>query len=175
MESAISLLVQIRQAHERQKELSAVLTKHALELTKIKNTIQIVRDEKVLQTAAIVGELVEMDKIANRLVMALRAIGNAKGRALQFIHQLVHGSDDESTLVKIMDEINRSQSNLGLHISVAHVGLTRTLQNAMLVNTTIVERIDAVIQSVLGEGQGLRIATIIGNRPVQGSANLNQQ
>jgi len=167
LESAIGLVAQIREAHERQKELSAVLDRHTLELTKTKNTIQIIRDEEALQTAAVAGELVDMDKIANRLVVALKALRSDKGWKSQFLHQLVHGAKDESDLAKIMEELSREKTNLGLRISVAHVGLTRNLQNTMVVNTAIVERIEAVIQSVLGEGQGLKIAGLVRNRPVQ--------
>jgi len=172
LEAAIGLVAQVREAHERQKELSAVLDKHTLELTKTKNTIQIVQDEEALQTAAVASELVDVNKIVNRLVMVLKALRTDKGWMSRFLHQLIHGSKDEVDLAKIMDELSRAKSNLGLRISVAHVGLTRNLQNAIVVNTAIVKRIDAVIQSVLGEGQGLKITSLIHNRPVQGAVNL---
>ncbi|KFY97525.1 hypothetical protein V498_02017 [Pseudogymnoascus sp. VKM F-4517 (FW-2822)] len=166
-ESAFRLVEELRRANERRKDLLTVLDKHTRELTKTKNIIQTVKDEEALQTAGVAFELVEMDNITRRLVAALDALQNDKGRALQILHQLAHGSKDEDNLATIMRELSRAKSDLELRINVAHVGLTRTLQNTLIANTTIVERVDVLVQSVLGEGRGLKIATLLQNRPVQ--------
>lgn len=145
-----------------------MLDKHTLELTKTKNTIKLVVDEEALQTAAVAAELVDMDSIAERLVADLKALQSDKGRVSQFLHQLVHGPKDESNLAGIMSDLSRAESNLALRINVAHVGMTRTLHNTMVANTAVVERVDALVQSVLGGDRGLKIAMLLRNRPVQG-------
>jgi hypothetical protein len=171
LESAISLVRQAREAHQRQKELSTLLDRHQHELEITRNIIQMVKDEEALHTAGVASELVELDKVAGRLVAALGNLRSNRGRVAQFFHQLVLGEKDEGDLTRLMAELERAKSNLGLRICVAQVGLTRGLDETLVVNTNMVERIDAAVQSVLGEGKGLEIAKAVRDRPTNGACS----
>ncbi|OBS23232.1 hypothetical protein FPOA_03785 [Fusarium poae] len=164
VETAVGLLGRLRDAYERQTELSSVLDTYRRELNSTKNILQIVRDEEALQTAAVANELVEIESILKRIVELLKALNEEKGAVRQFTHQLVHGSRDERKLSDIFGELGRAKFNLMMRIQAAHVGLTRSLDNSIAINTSIVERVNSLLEPVLGEGQGLKIAKFLRDR-----------
>lgn len=73
------------------------------------------------------------------------------------------------TLAAIMEEVARAKSDLSLHIQVANVGLTKTISDGLAVNAGLVRRVDSILQQVLGKGQGLEIAKLLGDEPTQGT------
>jgi hypothetical protein len=67
-----------------------------------------------------------------------------------------------------MDEFIRAKSNLSMHAQVANVGLIRTVEDIVVVNTAIVDRINLLLQQVIGEGRGLKNADLLKNRSPRG-------
>jgi hypothetical protein len=55
-----------------------------------------------------------------------------------------------------MDELTRAKSNLSMHAQVANVGLTHTVEDIVVANAAIVDRINLLLQQVFGEGRGLK-------------------
>lgn len=125
-----------------------------------------------MRTAGVASELVELEAIGARLVACLQNLepGN-KGPMRQVTHQLLHGSKDEQTLTDIMDELTRAKTNLSLRLKVANVGLTRTVENTIVANTAVVERINNLLEQVFGEGRGLKIAEMLRSRPPRGMSD----
>lgn len=128
--------------------------------------IQLVKDEKALQTAAVASKLANIESIGNKLMEILHTLSPGdKGSMRQFGHQLVHGSRDEKTLGEIMNELSGAKESLSLRIQVANVGLSRTANGALVANAAVVERIDLHLQQILGEGRGLKIAELLKRQP----------
>lgn len=85
------------------------------------------------------------------------------------MRQLIRGPRDNARLNGIMHDLHLAKGSLILKIQVAHVGLTRSVGDAVLVNCEIVERVNAVLQQILGEGKGLRIADLLRDGVPQGA------
>ncbi|KAM5344946.1 hypothetical protein ACJ41O_010808 [Fusarium nematophilum] len=168
LEMSFRLLDRLLDAYEGQKELAQVLTSHRAELQNVNTAIKLVRDEDALQTATVTAELVEMEKIAKRLVELLRELSRSRSTSGQFIHQLIYRSRDEEKLKKIMQELSRSHEHLALRIHVAHVGLTKTLSEQMVVDAEVVQRIDKLLQEVFTKGRGLQMIEFLRSRNLQG-------
>ncbi|RGP69895.1 hypothetical protein FLONG3_7651 [Fusarium longipes] len=164
VETAVSLIGRLRDAYDRQTELSSVLDTYRRELISTRDILQIVRDEDALQTAAVGNELVEIENVSTKIVELLKTLTQEKGSVRQFTHQLVHGSRDERKLSDIFEQLGRAKFNLMMRMQAAHVGLTRKLDNSIAVNTSIVERVNRLLEPVLEEGQGLKIAKFLHDR-----------
>ncbi|GAB1318266.1 Fungal N-terminal domain-containing protein [Madurella fahalii] len=173
VESAISLAARLREARQRQKGLAGVLDRHAQELVETQRMVALVRNEEALQTAAVAAELVALEVVAKSLVNILTRIqtsvgDNRKQRGFaQFFYQLAHGSRDEADLRTAMEDLGRVKADLGLCISVAHVGLSRGMQDTLVLNTHLLERVDSAVRAVVGDGQGLLIGKLARGRPVR--------
>jgi hypothetical protein len=168
VETAIGLLGRLRYAYDRQAELPTVFNTYNRELTSTRNIIQIVRDEQALQTIAVASELQEMSTVLERLVDVLRVFNDEKSSIRQFAHQLVRGSKDTRNLGDAIEDLGRVKFNLMLRIQAAHVGLTKSLDNSIAVNTNAVERVNNLLEPVLGEGRGLHIANLLRDRHARG-------
>jgi len=165
---ALAIVERIRKAHERQKYLAPALSGYRNELRSINEIIQIVKDEKELQTAAVVSEVVKVEAVAARLVDCLKTVDpETRGSTRQLARQLVQGSKDEKALADVMDELSRAKSSLTLHIQAANVGLTRTVGDTILANAKVINRMNVVLQKVFGEGRGLKLAELLKNRSAE--------
>lgn len=137
--------------------------------------VVLVRNEEALQTAAVAAELVALEGVAQGLVATLTRIQTSVGdsgkqrRLTQFFYQLAHGSRDEADLHAAMEDLGRAKADLGLCISVAHVGLSRGLQDTLVLNTRLLERVDSAVRAVVGDDQGLLIGKLARGRPVRGT------
>jgi hypothetical protein len=70
-----------------------------------------------------------------------------------------------------MDELTRAKCNLSLRIQVANVGPTGTVEDIVVANAAVVDRINLLLQQVFGEGRGLKIAELLKNRSPRGMSN----
>jgi len=164
------VIKRVRTAYERQRELASVLDSYNDELVTIRDVLQIVRDEESLRTAAVASQIDGIESLARKLNICLQALDpGPKGFVRQLTHQLAHGSKEEKTLADIMDALGHAKSDLSLHVQVANVGLIRTVGDKLFANAEVIGRVDLVLQQVFGEGRGLKIAALLGNRPTQGT------
>ena len=67
-----------------------------------------------------------------------------------------------------MQKLDRAKSNLGLCLQVSSVGLKQTPGNGFVAETEKIKRISALLEKILGAGNGLKIAQLIQNRASQG-------
>ncbi|KUI67681.1 hypothetical protein VM1G_03592 [Cytospora mali] len=162
VETVIRLLAALQKAQERQNDLPRLLDAHSRELQNTKQIVNIVMDEEALHIDTIVSDLTEIDGYGTKLKDCLLKLQKERTPLKQYTHQLLKGSKNMSKLSGIMDGLNIAKGNLILKIQVAHVGMTRAYGNAVLVNCEIVERVNALLQQILGEGKGLKIADLIG-------------
>ncbi|KXX76194.1 hypothetical protein MMYC01_208624 [Madurella mycetomatis] len=173
VESAINLAARLREARQRQKDLAGVLDRHAQELAETHRMVALIRNEEALQTAAVATKLIAMETVAQGLVATLTRIHTSVGdngkqrRLTQFFYQLAHGSRDEADLQTAMEDLGRAKADLGLCISVAHVGLSRGLQDTLVLNTHLLERVDSAVRTVVGNDHGLLIGKLARGRPIR--------
>lgn len=160
IETAVALLGRIRKAYSRQKELTALLANHISGLERINATIRLVRDEDTLQTATVTAELLDMENLAKQLVALLDNLSRDRSGPAQLLHQLVHGSNDEQKLDIIMKHLGRAQDHLALRVQVAHVGLTKSLGDKMLMQAEAVARVDDLVRQVFDDGGGLQMVRL---------------
>ncbi|QYT00292.1 hypothetical protein H0G86_007381 [Trichoderma simmonsii] len=177
VESAISLAARLREAQQRQQGLAGVLDHHGQVLVETQRIVTLVKEEEALQTAAVAAELVTLDMVVKGVVDVLTRIqtngqGKRSGRVPQIFYQLTHGSRDEADLRGVMENLGRAKGDLGLCISVAHVGLSRGMQDTLVLNTRLLERVDSAVRAVVGNDQGLVIGKLARGRPVQENGTL---
>jgi len=173
LEVAIHTIKRVRKACERQRNLTEVLDKQTIKLKEIRKIVQMIEKEDALQTANVVIEVNKLQVIETELLQCLKKLNSTStGTIQQLAHQFAHGSKDEKTLADIMDDLDRAKSNICLCIQLANVGLTRTINNTVLANAKVVNRIDNLLVRVIGEGRGLKIAGLLKYRTPQGSSNI---
>lgn len=137
--------------------------------------MQVVHSEQSLQTAAITSQLQKVEGLSQELLILLKQVDlGEKSTPRQIFHQLTCGSKEEQDLDNIIKRMNSMKTNLLIHIQVAGVGLMIDKHNNLVANSTIINRVDHVIQEVLGDGRGLKIAGLIKNQPVQGKYSTNR-
>jgi hypothetical protein len=167
LEQTISIVGRIIKAQERQKSLVGVLESHNKELASTKEVAQLIVDERALRTAAVASQLVKIDNIAQKLVEHLCKMDPGQSSSMRRLaHQLVHGSKEEKALSDLMSELESAKSSLVLHIQVAHVGVSRSTQDDLVANVALIRRVDATLEKVFGDGQGLRIAKTLENEGI---------
>jgi len=168
LEAAIGIIGRIRKAHEQQKDLARILSGYHDELMNTKDIVRIVKDEEALQTATVVSQLVSIEALAVRFVDYLKTMDPGTKRPLrQLAHQLMQGSKEEKAIADIMNKLGHAKSSLSLGIQIANVGLTRVVGDTLVANIEVVHRVDLVLQKVLGEGGGLKLAELLKDRPAQ--------
>ncbi|KAM3548797.1 hypothetical protein MY1884_009021 [Beauveria asiatica] len=177
VESAISLVARLREAQQRQQGLAGVLDRHGQILAETQRIVALVKEEEALRTAAVAAELVALNVTVKGVVDVLTRIqtsGQDKkpGRFPQVFYQLAHGSRDEASLRGAMESLGRAKCDLGLCISVAHVGLSRGMRDTLVLNTRLLERVDSAVRDVVGNDQGLVIGKLARGRPVQEDGTL---
>ncbi|KUI55297.1 hypothetical protein VP1G_02713 [Cytospora mali] len=175
VETVIKLLAALQKAQERQNDLAGLLDAHSRELQNTKQIVNIVMNEEALHIDTIVSDLTEIDDYGTKLKNCLVKLQKERTPLQQYTHQLLKGSKNMAKLSGIMNGLNLAKGNLILKIQVAHVGMTRAYGNAVLVNCEIVERVNALLQQILGEGKGLKIADFVRNGIPQadGTIRLN--
>jgi hypothetical protein len=171
VEQAFRILGRIRKAHERQKGLVDVLTRHETELRDVKAIIGVIEDEDDLQIPSVVAELVKLREIQTRLAKVLAILDpKTKSKINQFAHQFVQGSSDEKKLGAIMDEVVHVKISFLLHIQMANVTFAGNVEKGLVANAIAIRRIDETLRDHLKTCEGLQIAQLLKGRPLSGES-----
>lgn len=129
--------------------------------------ICVINDEGNLHTVAVSTKLVKLKEVAMVLLRSLEEMkSKSRGPSRKFTYQLVEGSSDEIRLRGVMKEMAQVKTSLLLSIQLANVGVMRDVQNGLIANTRIIERVDQVLRKEIEGSEGLRIAQLLkGRRP----------
>jgi hypothetical protein len=167
VEQAFRIIARLRTAHQRQKALVDVLTRHETELRGVKTLIGIIDDEEELHTPSVAEELVHLQAVQGKLAKMLETLDpKQRSKANQFARQLVQGSADEKKLATIMDELVHIKATLLLRIQVSSVGVMRNIEQELVANAEVIQRIDQSLREHISDCEGLRIARLLkGRRP----------
>jgi ATP-dependent Clp protease ATP-binding subunit ClpA len=167
VEQAFRIIARLRTAHQRQKALVDVLTRHENELRGVKTLIGILDDEEELHTPSVAEELVHLQAVQGKLTKMLATLDpKQRSKVNQFTRQLVQGSADEKKLATIMDELVHIKATLLLRIQVSSVGVMRNIEQELVANAEVIQRIDQSLREHINDCEGLRIAQLLkGRRP----------
>ncbi|RDW63467.1 hypothetical protein BP6252_11012 [Coleophoma cylindrospora] len=151
LEQAIGIIVRLRTANERDKDLKSVLESHNVALENTKAIIELIKAETALQTAAVGHFLTDVNVAMSNLLRLLKALDpGEKSRLRRFVHQLAEGSKDEKALADGMQKLDRAKSDLGLCLQVSSVGLKQTPGSGFAADAEIINRISTLLEEVLG-------------------------
>lgn len=146
-----------------------MLNHHHEELRRTESVIRVVHSEGRLETAAVTSELEKMKNLSQELLTLLERLDSGKkSLPRQIAHQLTSGSQDEGHLARIVERMNTAKTNIILHVQIAGVGLTRDGQSIIAANAAKISQLGRTVREILGDGQGLKIASLIQNQPLHG-------
>lgn len=167
VEQAFRILARLRKAHERQKGLVDVLTRHENELRSIKAIIGIIDDEDDLKTPSVAEELVRLQDVQTRLAKLLETLDpKTRSKVNQIARQFVQGSADEKKLSDIMNDLMHVKTMLLLRIHLVNVGVVANVEKGLVANAVVIQRIDESLREHVYNCEGLRIARLLkGRRP----------
>ncbi|KAH6839486.1 hypothetical protein B0I37DRAFT_386566 [Chaetomium sp. MPI-CAGE-AT-0009] len=127
--------------------------------------IELVEHEACLRTPNVHSTLVKLSTVSRTLNGHLEKMAAPKGRVQGFIWQLRAGRRHQEALEATMKELAHVKLDLGLHIQLANVGLTRGVQEKILVSVAAVDAVNRQLQEKLGSSHQLRISRLIEGRP----------
>lgn len=167
LEQCIQLFSRLRQAARRQKELPELIRKHLAEVSQAREMVELVTSEAALRTPNVAASIAKLATIGETLYDHLKDMGSAsaKGPFLAFFRQLVRGKGDQEKLNSIMKDVWNTKQDLGVHIQLANVGLTRAVGETLRVNTLDVEAVNKLLAEKLGSVYSLNIGQIVEGRP----------
>lgn len=116
-----------------------------------------------------------MKDLSQELLTFLKRVDpGKKSISRQIAHQLTSGSKDEGHFDSIVKRMNTAKTDIIMHVQLASVGLTRDGQSNIVANTTEINQLDRTIRELLGDGRGLRIASLIKNQTLHGKHLISQ-
>ncbi|KAF7514904.1 hypothetical protein PCG10_004293 [Penicillium crustosum] len=167
LETSIKITSRLRDAYSRQQAQPILLAQHHEDLRGTESVIKVVHSQRCLETAAVTSELVKMKDLSQELLTLLERLDpGKKSISRQLAYQLISGSKDEGNFDNIVKRMNTAKTNIILHVQVASVGLTRDAQSNIVANTAEISHLDRTLRELLGDGQGLRIASLLKDRPL---------
>ncbi|KAJ9488567.1 hypothetical protein VN97_g4720 [Penicillium thymicola] len=157
----------LRAAYSRQQAQPSLLAQGHADLRGTESVIKVIHNQRCLETAAVTSELVEMKSLSQELLTLLERLNSGKkSTSRQFAYQLISGSKDEGHFDNIVKRMNSAKTNIILHVEVASVGLARDSQSNLVVNAAEIRQLDRTVRELLGDGRGLRIASLLKDRPL---------
>lgn len=164
----------IRNSLKSNKANYDVYNRHRNEISSIRQLVELINEEDSLRTPAVSNAVEEVKGCGERLNTFLESVKNRSEstRIEQFGHAMITGSGDETELQRIMQDLGRAKSNLTNSILLCNIGLVRDVNNSVKVNTSVLERLDALIKARLGMNYTLRMKKLIEGRRAMGNFSL---
>jgi uncharacterized protein YoxC len=149
---AFKVFQQIRTARDNIQGASKTLDNVSKQLEALVQSLNLVKEEERLQTAAIERKVREIIQVAEELrdfFMALQTL-EQKPTARRFMHSLVSGAKEEKELEGILSRLDSERHDLVLRISVAQVGVVGNLDDGFCVMIDILREINDKVKERLG-------------------------
>jgi len=177
LEASLRILRRVKKAYVGMKDAPEIFDRYCNEIGATRTVLEVVIDEKSLQTANVQAEIGKVKQIEARLRGGLtNAEKNAKAAQSKpvtaFARQLFKGSTDEKNLTKTMDELDSVKLTLCMHIQLSHVGITRDNHNDLVARLDVIESVHNTLIEVLGQSGGLRIKQLLAGRKPRGMSYL---
>ncbi|PMD65647.1 uncharacterized protein K444DRAFT_608221 [Hyaloscypha bicolor E] len=141
--NAVSDLIQT--ATDVYPSLKGKLQSHTGEINKAKLVVDLIRNQKGLQTSGVIAGIRMLESHGKILKSDLMSLGKNK---------------DENNLKTIGEKLRDARKSLIQHIRLASVGLAKD-DIAITVDTKVVKSTDKAVKKILGEELGLDIALFL--------------
>ncbi|KAM7217725.1 hypothetical protein V8F06_006859 [Rhypophila decipiens] len=161
LNTAITLVQQIRQARDRVNGSSKTLDDVCTQLDTISTSLELVQDEPRLHAPAVEAQVSAITTIMAELKTffdGLR-IEQEKSKLRKFGHAVRSGDKDDKKLSGILARLSGARQELIVRISVVHVGLTGNLDDGFQVAQRVVMEINENVKR--GLGIQLRLAELL--------------
>lgn len=173
LEATLRILRRVKKAYVGVKDAPDIFDRYSNEVEATRTVLEVVIDEKCLQTANVQAEIGKVKQIEVKLREGLtKAEKNARAAesrpVAQFARQLFKGSTDEKNLTKIMSELDSVKTTLCVHIQLSSVGVMRDMENKLVARLDVIEQIHNTLVEVLGQSGGLRIKALLAGRKPRG-------
>ncbi|RTE70516.1 hypothetical protein BHE90_015091 [Fusarium euwallaceae] len=177
LEAVISTVKSLHGAYKQNKHLPHVCKRLQDKLLSIRDIVRIVKDEQVLCTPKVVGQLRKLERRGKQIKLLLRSIHpTGKSTARLFLHQLFRGLEDEQRLAEIISDLEGDKTSLIVAIQVVGVGLRKDHElDITYVTTASAKRIDDILREKLNLHDGLRIMRVIDDRGSDGKVPLTDE
>jgi len=135
-ETAIRLFKSVNEAYKRHKELTTVLSKYRLELERIRDLYESVKNEKGLKGPKVSDLLSRLKGLEVELCYWLAEVDPVdKKQVAAFAEQLIHGKESAKKLDHIMQELSKVKEDLliaiGLHQTRMSYDIRRNVKAAL--------------------------------------------
>ncbi|KAJ4393890.1 hypothetical protein N0V93_003106 [Gnomoniopsis smithogilvyi] len=160
-------------ARERQQNLSKLLQTHEQELENIREILYVVGREPILQVTTMIGDLEQLRLHGQSLHTYLQEYGKDRGQIKQYATQFFNGKRNIDEIAAVMASMSRAKANLNIKIQVIHVGLTQSVGDVVVVNCERVESLDRKLQTLFGEGKGLKLAELLRHKQPRGDGTVH--
>lgn len=169
--TAFSLVQDIREASSRVKGSSKSLDEVSQKLAGLERSLDLVRNETPLQTAAVEQQLGTVAGVAKDLHGFFDGlVAEQHNRPfLRFVHALKYGDKNDKKLQHFLDRLDRARDELVLRIAVTQVGLVGDLQNGFCVAFGVLREMNEKVKQVLGTN--LALMDYLGTRSMQQTGN----
>lgn len=150
--STLTVIREIREARDKVKGVSKTLNDTSLQLTELERSLDLVKEEAALQTAAVEQQVQVITDRAGELSRYFAKLANQQQRSptSQFAHALKTGNNDDKELQKILERLDRARDLLAMRILVAQVGLVGNLQDGFRVAFGVLAETNEKVKQVLG-------------------------
>jgi len=150
--TAFTLIQQVQSAREKVKGALKTLDNVSKQLEGLAGSLNLVKEEERLQTAAVGQQVTAIIGVAETLKSFFdRLAAEQQRKAIsQFFHALKSGDKDDRELEGILKRLDRARDELVLRISVAQVGLVGNLKDDFHVAFDILRETNRKVNEVLG-------------------------
>ncbi|KAF2847362.1 hypothetical protein T440DRAFT_471075 [Plenodomus tracheiphilus IPT5] len=132
-ETAIDIFKHIKTSYKRSKELTSILDKHGLELERIRDLSDSVRNEKALEGAKFSEPLARIKELEHKICKWLAKVDPGDKTSLRkFADQLVRGQDDRKKLDNIMQDLDRAKSDLSMIMAMHQAKVSYKISEAVI-------------------------------------------
>ncbi len=159
----------VHEAVQRQRELSALITKYLADVAQTKGLAELIEAEEALRTPTVGDGVALLRTIGTTLQTQLTKMAAVKGPIRRFFKQLVSGKGDQAKLEDVMKDLGKASQYLTLCTQVSNVGLTRGIGKDVKANAVVVEALNNLLVEKLGPGRPLAIAQLLEGRPRNGT------
>jgi ABC-type transporter Mla subunit MlaD len=150
--TAFTLIQQVQSAREKVKGASKSLDNVSKQLEGLVGSLNLVKEEERLQTAAVRQQVTAIIGVEEELRSFFdRLAAEQQRKAIsQFFHALKSSDKDDKELEGILKRLDRSRDELVLRISVAQVGLVGNLKDGFRVAFDVLMETNKKVNEVLG-------------------------
>jgi hypothetical protein len=133
----------VSKAYKQQKELTVFLDKHRLELERIRNLSESVRNEKALKGAKVSEPLTRLKQLEVELCGWLTKVDPRDRKSLRrFADQLLHGEGDRKKLDGIMKDLDRVKNDLTLVMNMHSARMSYNIRQAVVIKSNETVRVN---------------------------------